>query len=136
MNILDIVARLCAEHNITLTELERRLGFGQGSIGKWKDSTPKVDKIIAIANYFHVSTDYIMGISSYDEDADNTPASSNNKIDGSLKNLDAECDGMVGSAFDIRQINDALILYQQYQNASPEVRSAVEILLRAKSQES
>lgn len=136
MNILDIVAKLCAEHNITLTELERRLGFGQGSIGKWKDSTPKVDKIIAIANYFHVSTDYIMGISSYDEDADNTPASSNNKIDGSLKNLDAECDGMVGSAFDIRQINDALILYQQYQNASPEVRSAVEILLRAKSQES
>lgn len=136
MNILDIVAKLCAEHNITLTELERRLGFGQGSIGKWKDSTPKVDKIIAIANYFHVSTDYIMGISSYDEDADNTPASSNNKIDGSLKNLDAECDGMVGSAFDIRQINDALILYQQYQNAAPEVRSAVEILLRAKSQES
>ena len=80
MNILDIVAKLCAEHNITLTELERRLGFGQGSIGKWKDSTPKVDKIIAIANYFHVSTDYIMGISSYEEDTDNSLINKENII--------------------------------------------------------
>lgn len=134
MNILDVVAQLCGEHHITLTELERRLGFGQGSIGKWKDSTPKVDKIIAIANYFHVSTDYLMGISSYDGGEENIPTG--NVENGLSKKLDAECDGMADSSFDIRQINDALILYQQYQNASPEVRSAVEILLRAKSQES
>lgn len=125
MNILDVVAKLCAEHNITLTELERRLGFGQGSIGKWKDSTPKVDKIIAIANYFHVTTDYIMGISSYDDDLTTQP---NDRTVNTLK--EAECDGMAGSSFDIRQINDALILYHQYQNASPAIRKAIEALLK------
>ena len=125
MNILDVVAKLCAEHNITLTELERRLGFGQGSIGKWKDSTPKVDKIIAIANYFHVTTDYIMGISSYDDDLTTQP---NDRPVNTLK--EAECDGMADSSFDIRQINDALILYHQYQNASPAIRKAIEALLK------
>lgn len=123
MNILDVVAKLCSERNITITELERRLGFGQGSIGKWKDSTPKVDKIIAIANYFNVTTDYIMGIGSYDDEP-------NTSKQASFKNAEAECDGMVNSSFDIRQINDALILYQQYQNASPAIRTAIEALLK------
>ena len=131
MNILDVVAQLCGEHHITLTELERRLGFGQGSIGKWKDSTPKVDKIIAIANYFHVSTDYIMGISSFEEDSDNKNAGSTVIPQNMLPtNDETEYDGMVNSAFDIRQINEALLLYQKYQSADPKIQAAIEALLK------
>lgn len=131
MNILDIVAKLCAEHNITLTELERRLGFGQGSIGKWKDSTPKVDKIIAIANYFHVSTDYIMGISSYDDSSETTSVDSSHKTQNVLlNNGETEYDGMANSYFDIRQINDALLLFQKYQSADPKIQAAIEALLK------
>lgn len=130
MNILDVVAKLCSERNITITELERRLGFGQGSIGKWKDSTPKVDKIIAIANYFGVSTDYIMGMTSYDNCNENSPVQSQRVSNQFLDDAGKRFDGVATSSFDIRQINDALILYQQYQNASPSIRSAIETLLK------
>lgn len=49
---------------ITITQLERELGFSTSSIKKWEASSiPKVDKITAIAKYFNVSSDYLLGLS-------------------------------------------------------------------------
>lgn len=53
---------LCDKNGISLTELERILGFSKSSIRKWGGlSYPSVDKIVKVANYFGVSTDYIAG---------------------------------------------------------------------------
>ena len=53
---------LCAERGITIAKLENDLGFGNSSIKKWERiSSPSVDKIELIANYFNVSTDYLLG---------------------------------------------------------------------------
>lgn len=60
MNTLDIVLGLCEKHNITLAELERRIDVSRGSLAKMKTSTPKADRIQKIAEYFNVSTEYLI----------------------------------------------------------------------------
>lgn len=53
---------LCAKKGISVSKLESDLGFGNSSIKKWeKVSSPSVDKISKIANYFGVSVDYLLG---------------------------------------------------------------------------
>lgn len=46
---------------MTVAELERALNFGQGSISRWAKSAPSADKIQKVADYFDVSTDYLLG---------------------------------------------------------------------------
>ena len=60
MTTLDIVCRLCEQHNITLAELERATGLSRGSIAKMKTSTPKADRLKRIADFFGVSVEYLM----------------------------------------------------------------------------
>ena len=46
---------------ISVAELERTLGFGNGSISKWNKQSPSVDKLNKVADYFDVSVDYLLG---------------------------------------------------------------------------
>lgn len=56
------IKNLCSERNISISKLESDLGFGNSSIKKWeKSSSPSVDKIIKVATYFDVTTDYLLG---------------------------------------------------------------------------
>lgn len=46
---------------ISIAELERTLNFSSGLIGKWKNAQPSSDRLIPIADYFDVTTDYLLG---------------------------------------------------------------------------
>jgi hypothetical protein len=35
--------------------------MGNGTIGRWADSNPRVDSVKKVADYFHVPVDYLMG---------------------------------------------------------------------------
>lgn len=59
--LLDNVKELAYSHNISLAELERRLGFSNGSIRRWGVNTPGVDRIKKVADFFDVSTNYLLG---------------------------------------------------------------------------
>lgn len=61
MDVLGKIKELAKQRNISLAELERRTGLSSGSITKWGKSAPSVDKLAKIAEYFHVSTDYLLG---------------------------------------------------------------------------
>ena len=61
MDILSKVQKLCTERNITVKQLERELGFGTSSILRWGQSSPSVDRLVKVANYFGVSMDYLTG---------------------------------------------------------------------------
>lgn len=53
---------LCSQKGVPISKLESDLGFGNSSIKKWERvSSPSVNKVIAIANYFGVSVDYLLG---------------------------------------------------------------------------
>ena len=59
--------RSLREHSaISQSELARRLGITRASVNAWEMgiSAPTAQYLIAMAQLFHVSTDYILGISS------------------------------------------------------------------------
>lgn len=58
--ILENIEALCKERGLTVSALERTLGFGTGTIGKWKLSSPSVAKAKAVADFFKVSIDDLL----------------------------------------------------------------------------
>lgn len=60
-NIVDIIKTLAAEHGESLASIERKLDFGNGTISRWRNNTPSVDKVEKVAAYFGVSTDFVLG---------------------------------------------------------------------------
>lgn len=63
MELFERVNTLCQENGIqSVHVLEGILGFGDGTIYKWKKSAiAQSDKLTAIADYFNVSTDFLLG---------------------------------------------------------------------------
>lgn len=58
---VDRIEQLCNDHGLYVTTLEERIAIAKGSVRSWRNVNPSIDKIIKVANYFGVSTDYIMG---------------------------------------------------------------------------
>lgn len=62
------IKRLCEKQNITITQIEKDLGFSPGSMSKWRQSSPSIEKVIAVSDYFQVSLDNICGTSTDKKD--------------------------------------------------------------------
>lgn len=60
--LYERIQGLCKNHGISIPKLEDELGFGGGTISKWKTSSPGSDKLVKVAIYFRVSTDYLLGL--------------------------------------------------------------------------
>lgn len=59
----DIVKALCKERKIAMTSMLRDLGMSMGNVSAWKRGvTPKSDTINKVADFFGVSTDYLLGV--------------------------------------------------------------------------
>lgn len=61
MDIYERIKTLCANRKIDVQQVELELGFARGHFYKWKKSSPKIDTILPIANYFDVSLDSLVG---------------------------------------------------------------------------
>lgn len=59
--IVERIKELCDQRKITIAELERKLDFSNSSIRKWNTASPSFDKMKKVADYFDVSTDYLIG---------------------------------------------------------------------------
>jgi transcriptional regulator with XRE-family HTH domain len=62
MDVLTRIQDLCHENKMSLRQLSEKVGIGNGVIGKWKDSSPRVDTLSKVAKHFNVSLDYITGL--------------------------------------------------------------------------
>ncbi len=60
MNIKEVVTLLCKKKGIPRSKMEKDLGLGNGTSGKWDTSVPGTDTLKKIADYFEVSIDYLM----------------------------------------------------------------------------
>ena len=49
--ILKRIEELANKEGITIAALEKKLGFGNGTIRGWKDSSPTVEKLKKVADY-------------------------------------------------------------------------------------
>ena len=75
MEIGKIIQGLREEANIRQSELAKSLGLGRTTISNYENnySSPDLETLIQIANFFHVSTDYLLGISSVKNAPQNLP---------------------------------------------------------------
>lgn len=60
MMITKNIEILCKKHGITISGLEKRLGFGNSTISKWATSSPTLEKATAVSNFFGITLDELL----------------------------------------------------------------------------
>lgn len=60
MTFYERIESLRKERGISQGNLEKELGFSNGSYSKWKNSMPTPDRLQKLAEYFGVSVNYLM----------------------------------------------------------------------------
>ena len=62
--IADRIKNLREQQNKTQSELAKQLGITRSSVNAWEMgiSVPSTQYIVELANIFHVSTDYLLGV--------------------------------------------------------------------------
>lgn len=60
MTFYERVETLRKQRNISQGNLEKKLGFSNGSISKWKSSSPTPERLKKLADYFNVSVEYLL----------------------------------------------------------------------------
>lgn len=65
LTLVERIRALARQRDLSLPQLEVELGLGNGTISRWKTSSPNTDKLQKIADYFNVSMDYLLGRESY-----------------------------------------------------------------------
>lgn len=61
MSLCERIKSICDKRELSIYRVEKDCGFGNGSIMKWERSSPKVENIVKLADYFGVSVDYLLG---------------------------------------------------------------------------
>ncbi|MDT2661066.1 helix-turn-helix transcriptional regulator [Enterococcus hulanensis] len=61
MNTYERIRELSKERKISIRQLEKEFGYSNGYIGSWKRQTPNSVEIARLADFFGVSTDYLLG---------------------------------------------------------------------------
>lgn len=51
---------LCLDRGVSIANVERALGFGAGTIYKWKKSSPKIENLKRVADFFGVTVDELL----------------------------------------------------------------------------
>ncbi|MGN0496278.1 MAG: helix-turn-helix domain-containing protein [Lachnospiraceae bacterium] len=70
MNVADRIQNLRKTKGISQEQLADAIGVSRQAVSKWESeqTTPDIDKIILLSEYFDVTTDYLLkGIESTDE---------------------------------------------------------------------
>ena len=58
--IFDKISILCKKRGISISKLEKECGLGNGTIRGWNTSSPSIDNLKKVANFFDVTTDYFL----------------------------------------------------------------------------
>ena len=65
--LLANIRELCRKNQITVNHLEKMTEMGTGTISRWNKASPSLDKVYAIAQFFRISIDKLVG---YDVEGD------------------------------------------------------------------
>ena len=62
VDLYEKIKELAAQKHISIRQLEEKLGFANATLRRWDKNKPSIDKIQAVAKYFNVSVDYLLGL--------------------------------------------------------------------------
>ena len=58
--ILENISKLCKERGVSIARLERETGISNGTISRWGTSSPTVENVRKVADYFGTSVDALI----------------------------------------------------------------------------
>lgn len=58
--LVENIKKLCKDNGISIAALEKRVGIGNATISRWNTSSPRSDKLKAVADYFGVTVDALL----------------------------------------------------------------------------
>ncbi len=58
--LVENIHRLCKSNNTTFWAVEKELKIGNGTIAKWSKSSPRVETVQKVAEYFGVTIDELL----------------------------------------------------------------------------
>lgn len=58
--ILENIKRLCNQKPVSIAKLERATGISNGTISRWDISSPTVENLQKVANYFGCTVDDLL----------------------------------------------------------------------------
>ena len=106
MSIADRIQTLRKGHGISQEELADIIGVSRQAISKWESgqTTPDIEKIILLSDYFHVTTDYLLkGITPNETTSDS--------------NIDARLFSAIGTAFNFIGLVTAIFIWLERQTS-------------------
>lgn len=58
--IYENIKRICDSKKISIRKLEQTLGFANGTIAKWQQSSPTVENLQKVAIFFNLKLEYFL----------------------------------------------------------------------------
>lgn len=99
MNLLERIKFIAEQNNISISYIEKTLGFANKSIYRWNTNMPSADKVLAVAKLLKVSIDWLL---TGEED---TSASLPNDFIKKYQQLSAENKLKISGFIDIALLN-------------------------------
>lgn len=84
MNLYEQIKELASKKRVSIRQIEEKLNFSNGTIRQWNKSKPSIEKVQAVANYFNISIDKLLG----DDSATKQPIDLADLVDDSKVNWD------------------------------------------------
>lgn len=58
--LYEKIQEICDSKGITVSGLEKDLGFSNSTIRKWKNSSPSIENLKKVADYFGITVDELI----------------------------------------------------------------------------
>lgn len=58
--LLENIRRLCSKKPVSIAKLERETGIGNGTISRWDTSSPSIENVQKVADYFGVTVNDLL----------------------------------------------------------------------------
>lgn len=77
----DVYCELCKDHGLTPSGAAKEIGFSKGTVSTWKNrgTTPASELLNKIAEFFNVSTDYLLEKEDVADEIDTPSTEESNK---------------------------------------------------------
>ncbi|MEK5008822.1 helix-turn-helix transcriptional regulator [Bacillus sp. FSL K6-3312] len=105
MSLVRRIKGLCDEKKVTFAEVERQIGISNGQIRRWDNVSPKSETLQKVADYFDVSTDYLLGRTEVKRSFELTEKDEKD-IQKELQNIISGLEGNSYAAFDGQTLDD------------------------------
>lgn len=61
MTLFDRIKETGKKYGMNVKDVAKKAGIGENAVYRWKESQPTADKLQAVADVLHVTTDYLLG---------------------------------------------------------------------------